>query len=123
MVLGTLVGCTTKDTSINEDDEIVLAAARDLSPGAKDAYYATSILFVWEPLIGLGDKGNPCAELAEKWTNSEDFKEWTFKIKEGVKFHDGVQLDADAVIKNFDRYMNMKTKGSPFYSFDLEKTY
>jgi len=123
MVLGTLAGCTTKDTSINEDEEIVLAAARDLSPGAKDAYYATSILFVWEPLIGLDDKGNPCAELAEKWTNSEDFKEWTFKIKEGVKFHDGVQLDADAVIKNFDRYMNMKTKGSPFYSFDLEKTY
>lgn len=130
-----LTGCTTNNEGgaspskgqeanpLNEEKEIVLAAARDLSPGETDAYYTSSILYVWEPLIGLGDDGAPIPQLAEKWTNTEDYKEWTFKIKEGVKFHDGVDLNADAVIKNFERYTNMKTKGSPFYSFNVEKTY
>lgn len=109
--------------SLNEEKEVVLTAARDLAPGETDAYYTSSILYVWEPLIGLGDDGAPIPELAEEWTNSEDYKEWSFKIKEGVKFHDGVEFNADAVIKNFERYTNMKTKGSPFYSFNVEKTY
>ncbi|MEG2289044.1 MAG: ABC transporter substrate-binding protein [Clostridium sp.] len=125
-----LTGCASgsKDgnegaSKLNEENEVVLAAARDLAPGETDAYYTSSILYVWEPLIGLGDDGAPTPELAEKWSNTEDYKEWTFKIKEGVKFHDGVDLNADAVIKNFERYTNMKTKGSPFYSFNVDKTY
>ncbi|MCB2310890.1 ABC transporter substrate-binding protein [Clostridium tagluense] len=108
---------------LNEEKEIVLGAARDLAPGETDAYYASSILYVWEPLVGLGENGVPIPQLAEEWSNSKDYKEWTFKIKKGVKFQDGIDLNADAVIKNFERYTNMKTKGSPFYSFNVNKTY
>jgi peptide/nickel transport system substrate-binding protein len=125
-----LTGCSSGSkngngdvSKLNEEQEVVLAAARDLAPGEKDAYYTSSILYVWEPLVGLGDDGAPIPQLAEKWSNTEDYKEWTFKIKEGIKFHDGVDLNADAVIKNFERYTNMKTKGSPFYSFNVDKTY
>jgi hypothetical protein len=31
--------------------EVVLAAPRDLAPGQEDAYYTSTILYVWEPLI------------------------------------------------------------------------
>jgi peptide/nickel transport system substrate-binding protein len=46
--------------------------------------------------------------LAESWTNDPTGKIWTFKLRQGVKFHDGSTLDAAAVCANFDRWYNMK---------------
>ncbi|MFC7550559.1 ABC transporter substrate-binding protein [Plantactinospora sp. GCM10030261] len=46
--------------------------------------------------------------LAESWENSPDGKVWTFKLRKGVKFHDGTPFNAEAVCANFDRWFNMK---------------
>ncbi|MCO8273955.1 ABC transporter substrate-binding protein [Actinoplanes sp. TRM 88003] len=46
--------------------------------------------------------------LAESWENDPTGKVWTFKLRQGVKFHDGTPLDATAVCANFDRWFNMK---------------
>ncbi|GID28787.1 ABC transporter substrate-binding protein [Paractinoplanes brasiliensis] len=46
--------------------------------------------------------------LAESWENDPSGKVWTFKLRQGVKFHDGTPLDAAAVCANFDRWYNMK---------------
>ncbi|WP_255658566.1 ABC transporter substrate-binding protein [Actinoplanes sp. L3-i22] len=46
--------------------------------------------------------------LAESWANDPTGKIWTFKLRQGVKFHDGTALDATAVCANFDRWYNMK---------------
>ncbi|MDX6237610.1 MAG: peptide/nickel transport system substrate-binding protein, partial [Kribbellaceae bacterium] len=40
----------------------------------------------------------PQPALAESWTTSKDLTTWTFKLRQGVKFHDGTTFDADAVI-------------------------
>ena len=45
--------------------------------------------------------------LAEKWEQDpSDSKTWIFHLRHGVKFHDGTDFNADAVIWNLDRYFN-----------------
>lgn len=45
--------------------------------------------------------------LAESW-DTQDSIEWIFKLRPGVKFHDGTDCDAAAVKFNFDRWMDPK---------------
>lgn len=44
------------------------------------------------------------AGLAEQWSVSDDGREWTFQLREAVVFHDGDDLDAEAVCANFERW-------------------
>ncbi len=50
--------------------------------------------------------------LAKSWNVSEDGLVWKFHLREGVKFHDGTKLDAQAVKFNFERWMN---KDHPYH--------
>lgn len=43
----------------------------------------------------------PC--LATSWESNEDRTRWTFRLREGVRFHDGAALDAAAVVNAFER--------------------
>ncbi|NLL81240.1 MAG: ABC transporter substrate-binding protein [Tissierellia bacterium] len=107
---------------VDEDETIVLAGKRHLAPGEEDGYYCSSILYVWEPLIRQGKNGEPLPSLAEDWEMSEDGKEWIFKLREGVTFHDGQVFNADAVIANFDR-MSLGIKPSSYYPLDIDSHY
>ena len=51
--------------------------------------------------------------LATSWTISDDGKTYTFKLRQGVKFHDGSEFDADAVKFNLDRVTD---KNHPYYN-------
>src|SRR5690348_4148178 len=44
--------------------------------------------------------------LAESWTTLPDGMVWTFKLRRGVRFHDGTPLDAAAVKFTFDRVID-----------------
>jgi ABC-type transport system substrate-binding protein len=45
--------------------------------------------------------------LAEKWEQApDDKKTWIFHLRKGVKFHDGTDFNADAVIWNMERFWN-----------------
>ncbi len=48
----------------------------------------------------------PEPSLAESWEISEDGRVYTFKIRPGVKFHDGAELDAHAVVRSLTRHAN-----------------
>lgn len=48
--------------------------------------------------------------LAESWEVSEDGKEYTFKLRQGVTFHDGEPFNADAVKYTFDSIQDPELK-------------
>jgi len=50
-----------------------------------------------------GDQAEPQPSLATEWTSDPTGIEWTFKLREGVKFHDGTPFDAEAVKFSIDR--------------------
>lgn len=55
--------------------------------------------------------------LAESWAvDAKDKKKWVFKLRKGVKFHDGTDFNADAAIFNFEKVLD-KTK--PHYEARL----
>jgi ABC-type transport system substrate-binding protein len=51
-------------------------------------------------------------DLAESWSRSEDGLKWTFKLRNGIKFHDGTPFDAEAVKFNLERILDPDL-GSP----------
>jgi peptide/nickel transport system substrate-binding protein len=69
---------------------------------ATDLLSAAIIANVCETLVRYrADGTRPEASLATAWAN-EHGRVWTFTLREGVRFHDGTPLDADAVVANLD---------------------
>ncbi|HCH46574.1 MAG TPA: hypothetical protein DEX36_01375 [Glutamicibacter sp.] len=63
---------------------------------------------VYETLIDIDpDTGGAVAGLAEAWTESPDGLRYTFTLRQGVLFHDGTELNAKAVVANFNRWENL----------------
>jgi peptide/nickel transport system substrate-binding protein len=61
---------------------------------------------VYEPLVMFDQKGEIHPWLAESWTPNANSTEWTFKIRRGVKFHDGKELTANDVVWSAKHIMN-----------------
>ncbi|MFQ6085111.1 MAG: ABC transporter substrate-binding protein [Candidatus Bathyarchaeia archaeon] len=72
-------------------------------------------------------------DLAESWTISDDGLTYTFKLKEGVKFHDGNEVTAEDVKYSIDRailigdpdgpaWMLEYIKGAAHYMFETNMT-
>jgi peptide/nickel transport system substrate-binding protein len=68
-----------------------------------DAYH---IFAVYNRLVDIDDNFNVTPELATEWSISEDGKTWTFKLREGVKFHDGSDFTAADVVYTFKRLLD-----------------
>ncbi len=63
-----------------------------------------------DSLVSERPDGTVVPWLADSWTVSPDGLTYTFKIKQGVKFHDGETLDAPAVKANFDQILDPATQ-------------
>lgn len=88
-------------------DTIIFSANKDASSldvqFANDAisWCVTKMLF--SNLVKFDENDEIVGDLADSWELSEDKLTWTFKLKEGVKFHDGKALTANDVKATFDR--------------------
>lgn len=70
------------------------------------AHILTSL---YNKLIGLNPNDglrSIIPELAESWDTAPDGMSYTFKLREGVKFHDGTAFGPEDVVANFQRIIN-----------------
>jgi glutathione transport system substrate-binding protein len=64
---------------------------------------------MYQGLVGFDKNMKVVPVLAESYTASADAKTFTFKLKKGIKFHDGTPFNAEAVKANFDRVSDPKS--------------
>ena len=67
-------------------------------------------ILVAESLVDYDEKCDIVPGLAESWEVTPDGKEYTFNLRKGVKFHNGEELTAEDVKKNYEHFLAKETK-------------
>lgn len=143
VAVGMLTGCGGKkaeeaasvtDTQISEETEetkeLQPAAVQELVIGEGEdmgGYDPMSNMnpftiraLVFDTLIKLDYDYTKTPGLATEWKMSEDGKTWTFKLREGVKFHDGEPWNAEAAKFNWDERLAAAQDGASGFMAQIE---
>jgi peptide/nickel transport system substrate-binding protein len=62
-------------------------------------------LLIWDTLLGVDDQLQAKPQMVESYENTPDFKTWTFRLRPGLKFHDGEPVLAKDVVASINRWM------------------
>jgi peptide/nickel transport system substrate-binding protein len=93
----------------NRKDSIVMAMALEPSPGldptggAASSIAEVTLYNIYETLTKINPDGTVTPLLAESWEVSPDLTTYTFRLRKGVKFHNGEPFTAHTVKFAFDR--------------------
>lgn len=61
---------------------------------------------MYNRLMDLSSTFEVTPELAESWSSNPDATEWTFKLRQGIKFHDGKDFTAADVVYSYKRLID-----------------
>jgi peptide/nickel transport system substrate-binding protein len=87
--------------------------AQEAGPPTLDMHFSTNIavrnvvMQVYEQLITRDENNAPMMELAESMAESTDGLTYTFKIRKGIKFHNGKALSSADVLASYQRFQRM----------------
>lgn len=100
--------------------DLRIAMSADVT--SMDPHYATiapNIAVSWhvfDALTRVDEDARLVPGLAESW-RAVDATTWEFKLRRGVKFHDGTELTADDVLFSLDRPATITASPGPFTTF------
>lgn len=78
-----------------------------LDPHQTQSRYASIVMnAMFESLVYMDKDLKVQPGLATSWEVSPDKLSWTFKLRQGIKFHDGTPFNAEAAKFNFDRIVD-----------------
>lgn len=69
-------------------------------------------IHVYESLFQMNENYEPVPVLAESYEVSEDGSTYTFKLRKGVKFHNGKEMTADDVVASMNRWLELSAKAN-----------
>ena len=105
-------------------DEIVIAVDADVDT-LHPADYSTTVEInvlnqIYDTLIYMNPDGSedPEARIADSWEISDDGMDYTFHIREGIKFHDGSSLTAEDVVFSLEMYQQSDYQGANVEGLD-----
>jgi len=102
-------------SSLAADGTIIVARALDINTNDRDSGPTDManmvIRSILDPLVILDSETKVAPSLAESWEVSTDGLSYSFRIRDGVKCHDGSIFDAEAVKWNFERMARPETTG------------
>lgn len=106
--LALVLSPTAPATAQPRKDTAVLAmtlepTGLDPTVAAASAIGEVTLYNIYETLTKIGPDGRATALLAESWTSTSDLRSWTFKLRPGVRFHNGEPFNAAAVRFSFQR--------------------
>lgn len=132
VIMLTLAGCGGPESSGTSnaaptDKVLHLSFLQDIGqPPDPDVFYAGQGLLlttnIYEGLVRYkAGTEKPELEplLATEWTESPDHRVFTFRLREGVKFHDGTPFTSAAVKASFDRRL-VVNQGPAYMVADVE---
>src|SRR5262250_2079417 len=77
---------------------------------------------VWDTLYGMDEKLEPQRQMVEAEEVSSDGLTWTFKLRPGLKFHDGEPVLAKDVVVSLTRWMARDSMGLMIKALQKELT-
>src|SRR5262245_13794158 len=80
--------------------------------------HATAAMY--DGLTDIDQRGNIVPSLAESWEPNQDLSAWVFRLRKGVLFHNGREVDAEAVKLNLMRIQDPAIGGADFLRAALE---
>src|SRR5882757_800093 len=79
-------------------------------------------VLVWDTLYGFDETLTPQRQMAESEENSADGLTWTFKLRSGLKFHDGSPVLAKDVVASLARWSARDSMGLMLKALQQELT-
>lgn len=81
----------TSKLTTNQTSTVVVALEGDvegLDPASLRSPVASRVVWqIFEGLVGIEESGDAVPLLAESWESNDDCREWTFRVRAGVKYH------------------------------------
>ncbi|WP_370329592.1 ABC transporter substrate-binding protein [Mycolicibacterium hippocampi] len=117
-----VTGCSTGqrvDLGAGADGVVAAIAGEpdQLDPHKTTAYFSFEVLEnVFDTLVEPDANLQMQPALAESWEVSPDELTWTFRLRDGVVFHDGTPLTADDVVFSYRRIIDEELPNSDKFS-------
>ena len=105
------------DSPRSKEKDMITVYQSSVDPGdphiCSDSTNRLSLIFsVYEALVKTDASGAYRPSLAESWSVDKDGRSWTFRLRKGVRFHNGKVLRADDVVATLGRVLDPAIGGA-----------
>ncbi|MBL8482728.1 MAG: ABC transporter substrate-binding protein [Rhodocyclaceae bacterium] len=120
LVYAAVFACALTAAQARDADDLVVGFAADVS--SLDPHFLNAVpnvaaaAHIFDALVHVDPDGKLVPGLALSW-QAVDPTTWEFKLRRGVKFHDGSEFTAEDVVFSLDRPAKVVNSPGPFTSY------